>query len=111
MVLVHIIYFASLNWLKAHKEKKATAVMARRSASFYTLFLTITCHMLLIDAQGNRDVEVVECADQQEACECNSEADACQFQLHIEELQTFTSYKLENDGDVITRGTPGEIYP
>ena len=59
---------------------------------------------------GEMDIDIVDCPDQQEACKCRKTAEACQFRLDIEELQTFTSYKINEDGDIITRGTPGDTY-
>ena len=59
----------------------------------------------------NQNIHDVPCRDQQEACICNEEADVCQFQLEIEELQTFVSYRISGvDGELITRGTPGDSY-
>ena len=46
------------------------------------------------------------CGYQERVCECNVAADECYFQLEIEDLQTFTSYKLvpsENGGLVCSR--------
>ena len=51
------------------------------------------------------------CPDQQEVCECGSGQTECNFQLTVEELQSFTSYVIESDGDLISsRGTPGDAY-
>ena len=59
----------------------------------------------------NQNVHIVPCRDQQEACVCNEEAKVCQFRLEIEELQTFVSYRISGvDGELITRGTPGDSY-
>lgn len=55
-------------------------------------------------------VDIVDCPDQREACSCRKTATACQFRLDIEELQTFTSYKINSDGDIVSRGTPGDTY-
>ena len=66
-----------------------------------------------VAAQGddsNVDTHIVDCRDQQEACTCRESATACQFQLDIEELQTFTSYKMNVDGELVSRGTPGDTY-
>ena len=63
---------------------------------------------IVITAQ---DSDYIECKDQQEACECDKNLTVCKFRLEIEELQTFTSYKLNSqDGDLIARGTPGDVY-
>ncbi len=52
---------------------------------------------------------VVECLDQQEVCECPPGEDECEFTLTVEELQTFTTYVIENS-DLLSRGTPGDVY-
>ena len=52
----------------------------------------------------------VPCKDQQEACICDESQDICKFRLDIEELQTFTSYRITETGQLITRGTPGDTY-
>ena len=53
--------------------------------------------------------DYVPCEDQQEACECDENLKSCRFRLEIEELQTFTSYRIQ-DGEIVTRGTPGDTY-
>ena len=64
-----------------------------------------------VTAQGDDvDIDIVDCPDQQEACICRKTAKACQFRLDIEELQTFTSYKINVNGDLVSRGTPGDTY-
>ena len=58
-----------------------------------------------------QDSDYVECKDQQEACECDEKLSMCKFRLEIEELQTFTTYKLNpQDGELKTRGTLGDVY-
>ena len=52
----------------------------------------------------------VPCIDQQEACVCDEDASECRFQLEIEELQTFTSYRITEGGKIVTRGSPGDTY-
>ncbi len=59
-------------------------------------------------AQGER--HDVDCMHQQEKCVCNSTATECYFELEVEELQTFTSYMLNRQGAIVTRGTPGDTY-
>ena len=54
--------------------------------------------------------EKVPCPDQQEACDCPVNFTTCEFELQIEELQTFTSYAKDQDGDLLIRGTPGTVY-
>ena len=54
--------------------------------------------------------QVVPCTHQQEACVCDESNVQCIFQLEIEELQTFTSYRITEDEEIITRGTPGDTY-
>ena len=74
----------------------------------------LDCYFIVVVARaaedGEIDIDIVHCPDQQEACKCRKKAEACQFRLDIEELQTFTSYKINEDGDIITRGTPGDTY-
>lgn len=75
----------------------------------------VTVAIIAVCLQGgvgqNQNIHNVPCRDQQEACVCNEEADVCQFQLEIEELQTFVSYRISGvDGELITRGTPGDSY-
>jgi FtsP/CotA-like multicopper oxidase with cupredoxin domain len=41
----------------------------------------------------------VDCPDRKKACECRKSALACRFVLTVEELQTFTSYKLVEEHD------------
>lgn len=58
--------------------------------------------------------EVVECGlEQDEVCECSKGEDVCEFvQLRVDELQTFTSYKIEGEpGSINTnRGLAGSNY-
>ena len=51
-----------------------------------------------------------DCPDQQEAYKCGKTATACRFELDVEVLQTFTTYKTNADGDIVSRGTPGDSY-
>ena len=62
------------------------------------------------NSMADSDIDKVLCTDQQEACTCREDAQVCQFQLEIEELQTFVSYRIGVDGELITRGTPGDSY-
>ena len=52
----------------------------------------------------------VACQEQQKMCECEQGERECNFTLIIEELQTFTSYEIDNNGIELTRGTPGNVY-
>jgi FtsP/CotA-like multicopper oxidase with cupredoxin domain len=77
--------------------------------------MLVTVAIIAVCLQGglgqNPNIHNVLCRDQQEACVCNEDADVCQFQLKIEELQTFVSYRInDTDGELITRGTPGDAY-
>ena len=72
-------------------------------------FLALAGQQVRIAAAAD-DVDIVDCPDQQEACECRKTASACEFRLDIEELQTFTSYKTNTVGDIVSRGTPGDTY-
>ena len=63
------------------------------------------------NCDGNSiDIDIVPCSDQQEACICKENAKSCQFRLDIEELQTLTSYKMNIDGELVSRGTLGDTY-
>ena len=53
--------------------------------------------------------EQVPCRYQQEVCECNESWRECEFELEIEELQTFTSYHLR-EGRIPVRGSGGATY-
>ena len=45
-----------------------------------------------------------QCGTKERVCECDPQAEVCEFTLEIEELQTFTSYKLpKNPAQVIPR--------
>ena len=77
---------------------------------FRALLTVIVSVQLVLPAEGQDDVHIVECSDQQESCSCIKTATACQFKLDIEELQTFTSYKINSNRDIVSRGTPGDTY-
>ena len=64
--------------------------------------------LLCLSVHSAREFKVEECLDQQEVCECTK--DKCNFTLRIEELQTFTSYEIDDNGIELTRGTPGNVY-
>lgn len=73
---------------------------------------------------GDLIVTHVECADNMKSCECPEEAGACMFSsLHVEELQTFVSYKYSEEKDDLLsvplvrlqtrsrmRDTAGDLY-
>ncbi|XP_064399456.1 uncharacterized protein LOC135345937 isoform X2 [Halichondria panicea] len=77
-----------------------------RMESRRLLFAIYAMFLLSTFAQGL--LENVRCGHQQEKCVCSTSATECSFELDVEELQTFTSYELQN-GDV-TRGIPGHTY-
>ena len=60
--------------------------------------ILLECLVTPVQAQ-NIDRDVVSCGIQQRACVCRPDADECEFTLVISELQTFTSYTIE-DGDL-----------
>ena len=74
---------------------------------------TVTCIFVFLVAvsiefcSGQEESDEVTCMDLQEVCECN--ANECNFRLNISELQTFTSYYLEN-GTELTEGAAGFSY-
>ncbi len=56
--------------------------------------------MLLVSvASASIDRHVVPCDTQRKVCQCRETADECEFTLIVEELQTFTSYELEEAVD------------
>ena len=50
----------------------------------------------------------VECSYQQESCTCDQDEAFCEFTLYIEELQTFSSYKLNGRSSI--RDISGRTY-
>ena len=73
--------------------------------------ITVVCLQSGLGQNSESGIHNVPCTDQQEACTCNESAEVCQFRLEIEELQTFVSYRINGvDGELITRGTPGDSY-
>ncbi len=72
-------------------------------------FLFAVCALFLLSTFAQGVLENVQCDHQQEKCTCSINATECSFKLNVEELQTFTSYELQN-GDVVTRGIPGHTY-
>lgn len=80
-------------------------------AVFFSFTALWQSHIIIINAQDETiNTDIVDCPDQQEACTCRKNAAACQFRLNIEELQTFTSYRMNADGELVSRGTPGDTY-
>ena len=61
-------------------------------------------------AYADESIDEVECRDQQAVCECNSTKQICHFQLQIEELRTFASYIVRDNGEEVTRGVAGDTY-
>ena len=51
---------------------------------------------------------LVPCSHHEEVCECPTTDDDCTFKLEIQELTTFTSYPLDNNGYL--RDAPGTRY-
>ena len=72
---------------------------------FPILLLVVQFHLFPVGLS----VEV-ECLDQQEACECSKTYTSCEFELKIEELQTFTSYVKDDNGNLLASGTTGDVY-
>lgn len=61
-----------------------------------------------LDAKGD---SIITCKSQQEACTCDENRNECHFQLKVERVQTFTSYKYrENEGELLVRGYAGATY-
>ena len=78
---------------------------ARMNGLFFLLLLAVQFRQF----QPGQS-EKVPCPDQQEACDCPASFTTCEFELQIEELQTFTSYAKDQNGDLLIRGTPGDVY-
>ena len=77
----------------------------------FVTILVITASLELHKACCQSDSVIdVPCEDQQEACICDENYSICRFRLEVEELQTFTSYRISKEGLIVTRGTPGETY-
>ena len=92
------------------KKKFCCAPKKKMLVNTATLLIAALCVTAAVAAEDDVDTDIVDCPDQQEACKCRKTATACQFRLDIEELQTFTSYRINKDGDIVTRGTPGDTY-
>ena len=82
-------------------------------SQWWSLLLVIT----IIISPGLRaltenGMDVVSCREGKESCECDRSAKICHFTLKIRELQTFTSYKFEDERseeeDLL--GPPGDTY-
>ena len=69
----------------------------------------VLCACLLAAAPPGGNGGQVPCRYQQEACECDEGWTECEFELEIEELQTFTSYQLR-EGRIPVRGSGGATY-
>ena len=59
---------------------------------------------------GSTGSTYIECKSQQEACICDEDQTECHFQLKIEEVQTFTSYRYRDNGELLIRGFAGNSY-
>ena len=83
-------------------------------ASTIKFCMTITLVAIVLQTQivyADESIDEVKCKDQQAACECDSTKKICHFRLQIEELQTFASYILKNNGaEEETRGVAGDTY-
>ena len=86
-----------------------TCVSSGNTAALLTVACLELC-TLVIRCAAEDDIDIVDCPDQREACKCRKSAKACRFRLDIEELQTFTAYKMNADGDIVSRGTSGDTY-
>ncbi len=76
-----------------------------------TMESSVVCVVMLAIIQLHSvQSSVVPCLDQQKVCSCPRNETECEFTLTIEELQTFTTYVIDDTGDELTRGTPGNVY-
>ena len=78
--------------------------------AFIRLVLAFAAALFLESAIVHGQRDNVACGHQQEVCRCNSTAEVCYFELEVEELQTFTSYGIDSNGDIVSRGIPGDTY-
>ena len=69
----------------------------------------VLCVCMLAATLPEYNGERVPCRYQQEVCECNEGWRECEFELEIEELQTFTSYQLREERMPV-RGSGGATY-
>ena len=77
----------------------ATVTMKVTQVLTYMLWMLVASHFSTTsDGAGTINRHTVPCDVQRKACECNQDADECEFTLVIEQLQTFTSYKIEETG-------------
>ena len=81
-----------------------------KSSARMNAFLPLLLFVILFQLFPVGLSEEVECLDQQEACECDDTYTSCEFELQIEELQTFTSYAKDQNENLLVRGTPGDVY-
>ena len=71
--------------------------------------LAVLCVCMLAAALPKCSGVRVPCRYQQEVCECNDYSAECEFEMEIEELQTFTSYQLQGQY-LSVRGSGGATY-
>ena len=78
------------------------------------IFMTVTLVAIVLQTRivyADESIDKVKCKDQQATCEYDSTKKICHFRLQIEELQTFASYILKNNGaEEETRGVAGDTY-
>ena len=72
------------------------------------LLCTLTPHLA---TPQTIDRDYVQCDLQRRVCECRADADECDFTLVIEELQTFTSYAIEEGSPVYSSETERRESP
>jgi FtsP/CotA-like multicopper oxidase with cupredoxin domain len=78
---------------------------------WWSLLLSVTIMSPGLRALTENGIDVVNCREGKESCECDRTAKICHFTLKIRELQTFTSYKFEeerSEEDIL--GPPGDTY-
>lgn len=63
---------------------------------------TLVAVLLFASAIELSDAEQVSCSDQQEVCTCPQNFRSCDFTLKVETLNSFTSYRLNDTGELIT---------
>jgi len=70
------------------------------------LILTILYSACAASSSVDVDRHVVPCGLREKVCQCREDADECEFTLIVEDLHTFVSYQLNDDGTRFGLGTP-----
>ncbi len=67
--------------------------------------------LTLVATSGNKDRHIVDCGYRHPVCECRQTADECEFDLEVDEIRTFTRYKMYPSSESVdVRGPHGLFY-